>query len=56
MEDFDFHRVIGMVTACAVMPNVFADSPMDFEGNLLTCAHLFIFISNCLEIASQTSM
>ena len=32
MEDFNFHRVIGMVTACAVMPNVFADSPMDFEG------------------------
>ena len=21
-----------MVTACAVMPNVFADKPMDFEG------------------------
>ena len=36
MEDFNFHRVIGMVTACAVMPNVFADSPIDFEGNVCT--------------------
>ena len=43
MEDFDFHRVIGMVTACAVMPNVFADSPMDFEGNLLELIILFVF-------------
>ena len=32
MDDFNFHRIIGMVTACAVMPNVFADSPIDLEG------------------------
>ena len=35
MDDFNFHRIIGMVTACAVMPNVFADTPVEFEGNLI---------------------
>ena len=36
MDDFNFHRIIGMVTACAVMPNVFAGSPIEIEGNMIT--------------------
>lgn len=36
VQDFNWHKVVGVVSSGAVMPNVFADVPVNMEGNIFT--------------------